>query len=160
MSTSLTVAMAPVTLSAQGLVTYLQGLFGPLFLGIVGIVAIFFPFTREIADSCSSWCMAWLLRSFSIRQVSCRRLPQTWRTRPESTDPESGRRSALLVDLPAYTNIWRIEKRLYKLHDFRLPAPLPVIWIGVFTGITVPYVGQGSSVERRKSLDNAQIVAA
>jgi hypothetical protein len=29
-------------------VNYLQGLFGPLFLGIVGIVAIFFLFTREI----------------------------------------------------------------------------------------------------------------
>jgi hypothetical protein len=35
-------------LSTTGLVTYLQGLFGPLFLGIVGIVAIFFLFTREI----------------------------------------------------------------------------------------------------------------
>lgn len=41
-------AMAPVALSTQNLVTYLQGLFGPLFLGIVGIVAIFFLFTREI----------------------------------------------------------------------------------------------------------------
>ena len=38
----------PVALSTQGLVTYLQGLFGPLFLGIVGIVALFFLFTREI----------------------------------------------------------------------------------------------------------------
>ena len=48
MHTRLTAAMAPVALSTQGLVTYLQGLFGPLFLGIVGIVAIFFLFTREI----------------------------------------------------------------------------------------------------------------
>jgi hypothetical protein len=39
---------APLALSTTGLVTYLQGLFGPLFLGIVGIVAIFFLFTREI----------------------------------------------------------------------------------------------------------------
>ena len=30
------------------------------------------------------------------------------------------------MDLPTYTNIWRIEKRLYKLYDFRLPMPLPV----------------------------------
>jgi hypothetical protein len=37
-----------LALSTTGLVTYLQGLFGPLFLGIVGIVAIFFLFTREI----------------------------------------------------------------------------------------------------------------
>jgi TcpE family len=44
------------------------------------------------------------------------------------------------VDLPTYTNIWRIEKRLYKLYDFKLPAPLPINWIAVFTGITVPYI--------------------
>ncbi|MGH3218124.1 MAG: TcpE family conjugal transfer membrane protein, partial [Streptosporangiaceae bacterium] len=44
------------------------------------------------------------------------------------------------MDLPTYTNIWRIEKRLYKLYDFRLPAPLSITLIGVFTGITVPYI--------------------
>jgi hypothetical protein len=38
----------PAALSTTGLVSYLQGLFGPLFLGIVGIVALFFLFTREI----------------------------------------------------------------------------------------------------------------
>ncbi len=38
---------APSSLSTSGLVNYLQGLFGPLFLGIVGIVALFFLFTRE-----------------------------------------------------------------------------------------------------------------
>jgi hypothetical protein len=41
-------AAAPLSLSTSGLVSYLQGLFGPLFLGIVGIVALFFLFTREI----------------------------------------------------------------------------------------------------------------
>ena len=44
------------------------------------------------------------------------------------------------MDLPTYTNIWRIEKRLYKLYDFRLPMPLPINWIAVFIGITLPYV--------------------
>jgi len=44
----LLISSAPLALSTTGLVTYLQGLFGPLFLGIVGIVAIFFLFTREI----------------------------------------------------------------------------------------------------------------
>jgi len=39
---------APSSLSTSGLVNYLQGLFGPLFLGIVGIVALFFLFTLEI----------------------------------------------------------------------------------------------------------------
>ncbi|WP_425548882.1 hypothetical protein, partial [Actinomadura meridiana] len=31
------------------------------------------------------------------------------------------------MDLPTYTNIWRIEKRLYKLYDLRLPMPLPLV---------------------------------
>ncbi len=44
----LLISASPAALSTSGLVTYLQGLFGPLFLGIVGIVAIFFLFTREI----------------------------------------------------------------------------------------------------------------
>ncbi len=44
------------------------------------------------------------------------------------------------MDLPTYTNIWRIEKRLYKLYDLRLPMPLPVGQIAVFTAIAVPYV--------------------
>jgi hypothetical protein len=44
----LLITTPPLALSTTGLVTYLQGLFGPLFLGIVGIVAIFFLFTREI----------------------------------------------------------------------------------------------------------------
>ena len=44
------------------------------------------------------------------------------------------------MDLPTYTNIWRIEKRLYKLYDFRLPMPLPVGQIAVFLAIAVPYV--------------------
>ncbi|GAA3741604.1 TcpE family conjugal transfer membrane protein [Salinactinospora qingdaonensis] len=41
------------------------------------------------------------------------------------------------MDLPTYTNIWRIEKRLYKLYDFRLPRPLPVVTFGVWLGVTV-----------------------
>jgi hypothetical protein len=48
MSAHLVIAADSAALSTTGLVTYLQGLFGPLFLGIVGIVAIFFLFTREI----------------------------------------------------------------------------------------------------------------
>jgi hypothetical protein len=48
MQPHLILSAPPEALSTTGLVTYLQGLFGPLFLGIVGIVAIFFLFTREI----------------------------------------------------------------------------------------------------------------
>jgi TcpE family len=43
------------------------------------------------------------------------------------------------VELPTYTNIWRIEKRLYKLYDFRLPAPVPVGQVASFLAIAVPY---------------------
>jgi hypothetical protein len=46
--TILAVGAPLAAISTKGLVSYLQGLFGPLFLGIVGIVAIFFLFTREI----------------------------------------------------------------------------------------------------------------
>ena len=49
MSLSILAAAAPqAAINTTGLVKYLQGLFGPLFLGIVGIVALFFLFTREI----------------------------------------------------------------------------------------------------------------
>jgi hypothetical protein len=50
MSVSIIVAAAPqaAPINTQNLVIYLQSLFGPLFLGIVGIVALFFLFTREI----------------------------------------------------------------------------------------------------------------
>ena len=44
------------------------------------------------------------------------------------------------MELPTYTGIWRIEKRLYKLYDFRLPMPLPVGQIAVFAAITIPYI--------------------
>ncbi len=43
------------------------------------------------------------------------------------------------MELPTYTNIWKIEKRLYKLYDFRLPMPLPVGQIAAFLAIAVPY---------------------
>ena len=49
MSISIIVTAAPqAAINTTGLVQYLQGLFGPLFLGIVGIVALFFLFTREV----------------------------------------------------------------------------------------------------------------
>jgi hypothetical protein len=40
--------IAAAAFSTAGLVSWLQGLFGPLFLGIVGFCAVFFLFTREI----------------------------------------------------------------------------------------------------------------
>ena len=49
MSVSIIAAAVPqAAINTTGLVNYLQSLFGPLFLGIIGIVALFFLFTREI----------------------------------------------------------------------------------------------------------------
>ena len=44
------------------------------------------------------------------------------------------------MELPTYTNIWKIEKRLYKLYDFRLPMPLPVGQAAAFLAIAIPYM--------------------
>ena len=44
------------------------------------------------------------------------------------------------MELPTYTNIWKIEKRLYKLYDFRLPMPLPIGQMAAFLAIAVPYM--------------------
>lgn len=39
---------APTGVDTQGLATFLRNFFGPLFLVVVSVVAIFFLFTREI----------------------------------------------------------------------------------------------------------------
>ncbi|MBO0831155.1 MAG: conjugal transfer protein [Actinobacteria bacterium] len=44
------------------------------------------------------------------------------------------------MELPTYTNIWNIEKRLYKLYDFRLPMPVPVGQVATFLAVAVPYM--------------------
>ena len=42
------IPLAAGAFSTQGLVNWLQALLAPLFLGAVGIIALFFLFTREI----------------------------------------------------------------------------------------------------------------
>ncbi len=132
MTTYLTAATAPLALNTQNLVTYPQGLFGQLFLGIVGIVAIFFLFTREITRF-----VQFIVLAVAIAMVFC--TPSIVQTLGTSIANALGvrRRSTSPMHLPTYTNIWRIEKRLYKLYDFRLSVPLPITWIAVFAGITV-----------------------
>lgn len=44
------------------------------------------------------------------------------------------------MDLPTYTSIWRIEKRLYKLYDFRLPSPVPMATAGIFVGALIGWI--------------------
>jgi len=49
MSASTIAAAAPQAgIDIQGVISYLQRLFSPPFLGTVGIVALFFRFTRDI----------------------------------------------------------------------------------------------------------------
>jgi len=43
------------------------------------------------------------------------------------------------MELPTYTSIWTIQKRIYKLYDFRLPAPLPVGQVATFLAMAIPY---------------------
>jgi len=45
---ALVLAAPSDTPNTQGLADWLQSIFGPLFLAIVGIIALFFLFTREI----------------------------------------------------------------------------------------------------------------
>lgn len=44
------------------------------------------------------------------------------------------------MDLPTYTSIWRIEKRLYRLYDFKLPIPVGMRTFGVGFAIFVCWV--------------------
>jgi hypothetical protein len=46
--TAALIAAAGTSPNTKGLATWLQNIFGPLFLSIVGIMALFFLFTREI----------------------------------------------------------------------------------------------------------------
>ncbi len=76
MSVSLLAAAAPqAAINTQNLVNYLQGLFGPLFLGIVGIVAIFFLFTREITRFVQFIVLAVLIAVVFYAPKSCRPWP-------------------------------------------------------------------------------------
>jgi len=134
--------MPPVALSTQGLVTYLQGLFGPWFLGIVGMVAIFFFFffTREITRFVQFMVLAVAIAVVFYTPSIVQTPGGLYSERARRPLIPARKKEPLLANLPTYTNIWRIEKRLYKLYGFRLPAPWPITCIGVFTGITVPYV--------------------
>lgn len=44
------------------------------------------------------------------------------------------------MDLPTYTNIWRIEKRLYRLYDMKLPVPVGMRTFGVGVGILIGWL--------------------
>src|ERR1700722_15271113 len=128
------------SITTSGLVSYLQGLFGPLFLGIVGIVALFFLFTREIIRFVQFLVLAVAIAVIFYTPSIVQTLAQGIANALGAHSSPPRREGEHPVDLPTYTSIWRIEKRLYKLYDFRLPMPVPVGQIAVFAAITVPYV--------------------
>ena len=67
-------ATVPLALSTQGLVGYQQGLLGPI---IVGIVAIFFLFTREITRFVRFMVLAVVFYTPSIMQTLTMRRSQS-----------------------------------------------------------------------------------
>lgn len=44
------------------------------------------------------------------------------------------------LELRTYTNLWNVERRLYKLYDYTLPMPISVRQIGVVFGSGLPWV--------------------
>lgn len=44
------------------------------------------------------------------------------------------------VELRTHTRLWQVEKRLYKIYDYTLPAPISLRTVGVFLGVAVPWV--------------------
>lgn len=44
------------------------------------------------------------------------------------------------MDLPTYTSVWKIEKRLHKIYDLRLPVPIPIGQAAVFAVVTTVWV--------------------
>lgn len=43
------------------------------------------------------------------------------------------------MQLRTYTNLWKVEKRLYKFYDVNLPYPVSLRQIGTFAGSAIPW---------------------
>lgn len=136
----------PAGVNTEGLADFLRKFFAPLFLVVVSVVALFFLFTREITRFVQFIILAVAIGVIfyvpNIIEVTAKAIAGALGI--SGVDPaHSGQRTRggeeERVDLPTYTNIWRIEKRLYKLYDLRLPMPLPIVWIGVFVGVVAPW---------------------
>ena len=42
-----------------------------------------------------------------------------------------------MAGLPTYTDVWAVERRLYKIEDWVLPAPISLLQVGVFASVAV-----------------------
>jgi hypothetical protein len=140
MTTHLVAAMALLALGTQNLVTYLQGLFGPLFLGIVGIAAIFFLFTRGITRFVQFMMLALAIAVVfytpSIVQVLVTGIASALGIHRSCPD----RRSASQWTSPL-TRISGVSKKdSTSFTTFGCLCRCLSPWIFVFGGIAVPYV--------------------
>ncbi len=43
------------------------------------------------------------------------------------------------LTMPTYTAVWRIERKLYKIHDLELPSPVAAVEAAVFVVFTVVF---------------------
>lgn len=46
-----------------------------------------------------------------------------------------------MLRLPTYTSIWQVERRLYKIEDWALPAPVSLLQAGTFAAVGVCWWG-------------------
>lgn len=44
------------------------------------------------------------------------------------------------MQLRTHTSLWRVEKRLYKIHDITLPVPVSIRQIGIVLAVGVPWI--------------------
>lgn len=45
------------------------------------------------------------------------------------------------MEIRTYTNLWNIEKRMYRFYDVNLPYPVSLRQIGTLFGIGIPWIG-------------------
>jgi hypothetical protein len=45
------------------------------------------------------------------------------------------------MQIKTYTDLWRMEKKLYSIYDLQLPAPVSIRAVGIFIAVAVPWMG-------------------
>jgi len=44
------------------------------------------------------------------------------------------------MEVKTYTDFWSMEKKLYSIYDFSLPAPVSLRTVGIFLGLGIPWM--------------------
>lgn len=45
------------------------------------------------------------------------------------------------MKIKTYTDLWSMEKKLYSVYDLALPAPVSLRAVGIFIGVSLPWMG-------------------